>query len=192
MLTSAAEVIIANAIFSRLPSVACDAQYRAARSTGEADRAGRTGYSDCEVRPTCYHYLVKGLQIYEYRRRPLLIMAKSPSQTTTGHRWVKQPGSAQPVAESGSQSDHPIGCLTRRCAIISTGLSPGCQRIDKTMLPKRNWWRLGVSVMAFHFHRATFRRGRLVTGPYPRGWPESARRSSRKIELRTASSLQPG
>lgn len=28
-----------------------------------------------------------------------------------------------------------------------------CQRIDKTMLPKRNWWRLGVSVMAFHFLR---------------------------------------
>ncbi|MCP6542134.1 cardiolipin synthase B, partial [Klebsiella pneumoniae] len=28
-----------------------------------------------------------------------------------------------------------------------------CQRIDKTMLQKRKWWRLGVSVMALQFLR---------------------------------------
>ncbi|VTN48467.1 inner membrane protein YbhQ [Klebsiella pneumoniae] len=59
------------------------------------------------------------------------------------------------------------------------------------MLPKRNWWRLGVSVMAFHFLRH-FPHGSAGYRLIPRGWPESARRSSRKLKLRTASSLQPG
>lgn len=65
-----------------------------------------------------------------------------------------------------------------------------CQRIDKTMLPKRNWWRLGVSVMAFHFLRH-FPAWVGWLPAHTRGWPESARRSSRKLKLRTASSLQP-
>jgi hypothetical protein len=66
-----------------------------------------------------------------------------------------------------------------------------CQRIDKTMLPKRNWWRLGVSVMAFHF----LRHFPAWVGWLPAHTPRlarSARRSSRKLKLRIASSLQPG
>ena len=87
MLTSARrEVIIANAYF--FPGYRLlHAMRNVPRGAGsEADRRGRTGYSDCEVRRhLLYHYLVKGGADPREYRRPLHV-AKSPRGRPLGFR----------------------------------------------------------------------------------------------------------
>lgn len=138
-----------------------------------------------------YHYLVKGgVQIYEYRRRPLhgKVALADDHWATVGSSNL-DPLSLSLNLEANLIIHDRVFNQTLRDNLNGL-IARDCQRIDKTMLPKRNWWRLGVSVMAFHFLRH-FPAWVGWLPAHTRGWPESARRSSRKLKLRTASSLQP-
>ncbi|MFT3645864.1 cardiolipin synthase ClsB [Klebsiella pneumoniae] len=101
-----------------------------------------------------YHYLVKGgVQIYEYRRRPLhgKVALADDHWATVGSSNL-DPLSLSLNLEANLIIHDRVFNQTLRDNLNGL-IARDCQRIDKTMLPKRNWWRLGVSVMAFHFLR---------------------------------------
>lgn len=139
-----------------------------------------------------YHYLVKGgVQIYEYRRRPLhgKVALADDHWATVGSSNL-DPLSLSLNLEANLIIHDRVFNQTLRDNLNGL-IARDCQRIDKTMLPKRNWWRLGVSVMAFHF----LRHFPAWVGWLPAHTPRLARVSppvQPEIELRTASSLQPG
>lgn len=62
-------------------------------------------------------------------------------------------------------------------------IAQDCKRVDESMLPKRTWWNLTKSVLAFHFTPLPGA-GRLATGAYPA--------SGRGRTTRTANSGNPG
>ncbi|TCW16820.1 cardiolipin synthase [Raoultella sp. BIGb0138] len=101
-----------------------------------------------------YHYLVKGgVQIFEYRRRPLhgKVALADDHWATVGSSNL-DPLSLSLNLEANliihdrefnqTLRDNLNGLITR-----------DCKQVDKSMLPKRSWWNLGKSVLAFHFLR---------------------------------------
>ncbi len=71
-------------------------------------------------------------------------MAKSPGGRPLGHRWVEQldPLSLSLNLEANLIIHDRVFNQTLRDNLNGL-IARDCQRIDKAMLPKRNWWRLG-------------------------------------------------
>ncbi|MBF1783643.1 cardiolipin synthase ClsB, partial [Klebsiella pneumoniae] len=157
MLTSARrEVIIANAYF--FPGYRLLHAMRNAARRGVRVKLIVQGEPDIPIvkfgAHLLYHYLVKGgVQIYEYRRRPLhgKVALADDHWATVGSSNL-DPLSLSLNLEANLIIHDRVFNQTLRDNLNGL-IARDCQRIDKTMLPKRNWWRLGVSVMAFHFLR---------------------------------------
>ncbi len=135
-----------------------------------------------------YHYLVKGgVQIYEYRRRPLhgKVALADDHWATVGSSNL-DPLSLSLNLEANLIIHDRVFNQTLRDNLNGL-IARDCQRIDKTMLPKRNWWRLGVSVMAFHFLRHFPAWVGWLPAHTPRLARVSARRCSRRLKPRIVS-----
>ncbi|WP_054179984.1 cardiolipin synthase ClsB [Trabulsiella odontotermitis] len=150
------EVIIANAYF--FPG------YRLLHAMRNAARRGVTvklivqGEPDMPIVKVgarlLYNYLVKsGVQIYEYRRRPLhgKVALMDDHWATVGSSNLDPLSLSLNLEANLIIHDRQFNQTLRDN--LMTILHQDCRRVDETMLPKRTWWNLGKSVVAFHFLR---------------------------------------
>ena len=157
MLTSARrEVIIANAYF--FPGYRLLHAMRNAARRGVRVKLIVQGEPDIPIvkfgAHLLYHYLVKGgVQIYEYRRRPLhgKVALADDHWATVGSSNL-DPLSLSLNLEANLIIHDRVFNQTLRDNLNGI-IAADCQQVDETMLPKRTWWNLTKSVLAFHFLR---------------------------------------
>ncbi|MFW0765320.1 cardiolipin synthase ClsB [Trabulsiella odontotermitis] len=150
------EVIIANAYF--FPGYRLLHAMRNAARRGVSVKLIVQGEPDMPIVKVgarlLYNYLVKGgVQVYEYRRRPLhgKVALMDDHWATVGSSNL-DPLSLSLNLEANLVIHDRQFNQTLRDNLI-TILHQDCRRVDETMLPKRTWWNLGKSVLAFHFLR---------------------------------------
>ena len=157
MLTSARrEVIIANAYF--FPGYRLLHAMRNAARRGVRVKLIVQGEPDIPIvkfgARLLYHYLVKGgVQIFEYRRRPLhgKVALADDHWATVGSSNL-DPLSLSLNLEANLVIHDREFNQTLRDNLNGLILND-CREVDKRILSKRTWWRLGISVLAFHFLR---------------------------------------
>ncbi len=150
------EVIIANAYF--FPG------YRLLHAMRNAARRGVTvklivqGEPDMPIVKVgarlLYNYLVKGgVQVYEYRRRPLhgKVAVMDDHWATVGSSNL-DPLSLSLNLEA-NLIIHDRGFNQTLRDNLNGILQHDCVRVDETMVPRRSWWNLAKSVVVFHFLR---------------------------------------
>ncbi|MGU3522086.1 cardiolipin synthase ClsB [Enterobacteriaceae bacterium C23F] len=101
-----------------------------------------------------YRYLLKGgVQIYEYTRRPLhgKVALMDEHWTTVGSSNL-DPLSLSLNLEANLIIHDRVFNHTLRENLHGI-IAQDCQQVDETMVPKRSWWNLTKSVLAFHFLR---------------------------------------
>ncbi|WHP29999.1 cardiolipin synthase ClsB [Trabulsiella odontotermitis] len=150
------EVIIANAYF--FPGYRLLHAMRNAARRGVSVKLIVQGEPDMPIVKVgarlLYNYLVKGgVQVYEYHRRPLhgKVALMDDHWATVGSSNL-DPLSLSLNLEANLVIHDRQFNQTLRDNLI-TILHQDCRRVDETMLPKRTWWNLGKSVLAFHFLR---------------------------------------
>ena len=101
-----------------------------------------------------YNYLVKGgVHVYEYRRKPLhgKVALMDDHWATVGS------SNLDPLSLSLNLEANLIIHDRTFNQTLRDNLNPiiaqDCKRVDESMLPKRTWWNLTKSVLAFHFLR---------------------------------------
>ena len=157
MLTTARrEVIIANAYF--FPGYRLLHAMRNAARRGVRVKLIVQGEPDIPIvkfgARLLYHYLVKGgVQIFEYRRRPLhgKVALADDHWATVGSSNL-DPLSLSLNLEANLVIHDREFNQTLRDNLNGLILND-CREVDKRILSKRTWWRLGISVLAFHFLR---------------------------------------
>ncbi len=150
------EVIIANAYF--FPG------YRLLHAMRNAARRGVTvklivqGEPDMPIVTVgarlLYNYLVKGgVQIYEYRRRPLhgKVALMDDHWATVGSSNLDPLSLSLNLEANLIIHDRQFNHTLREN--LSAIIDKDCVRVDESMVPKRTWWNLGKSVVVFHFLR---------------------------------------
>ncbi|PAO20227.1 cardiolipin synthase ClsB [Enterobacter roggenkampii] len=101
-----------------------------------------------------YNYLVKGgVQIYEYRRRPLhgKVALLDDHWATVGSSNLDPLSLSLNLEANLIIHDRQFNQTLRdnlQALIVND-----CVRVDESMVPKRTWWNLGISVVVFHFLR---------------------------------------
>ena len=101
-----------------------------------------------------YNYLVKGgVQIYEYRRRPLhgKVALMDDHWATVGSSNLDPLSLSLNLEANLIIHDRQFNQTLRdnlQALIVND-----CVRVDESMVPKRTWWNLGISVVVFHFLR---------------------------------------
>ncbi|KNC95630.1 cardiolipin synthase ClsB [Trabulsiella odontotermitis] len=150
------EVIIANAYF--FPGYRLLHAMRNAARRGVSVKLIVQGEPDMPIVKVgarlLYNYLVKGgVQVYEYRRRPLhgKVALMDDHWATVGSSNL-DPLSLSLNLEA-NLIIHDRQFNQTLCDNLMTILHHDCRRVDETMLPKRTWWNLGKSIVAFHFLR---------------------------------------
>ncbi|MNR97499.1 putative cardiolipin synthase YbhO [compost metagenome] len=101
-----------------------------------------------------YDYLVKGgVQIYEYRRRPLhgKVALMDDHWATVGSSNL-DPLSLSLNLEANLIIHDRTFNQTLRDNLTGI-IASDCVRVDDSMVPKRTWWNLSKSVVVFHFLR---------------------------------------
>ncbi|MEX9252119.1 cardiolipin synthase ClsB [Pseudenterobacter timonensis] len=101
-----------------------------------------------------YDYLVKGgVQIYEYRRRPLhgKVALMDDHWATVGSSNLDPLSLSLNLEANLIIHDRQFNQTLRDN--LTTLLREDCVRVDDTMVPKRTWWNLGKSIVVFHFLR---------------------------------------
>ncbi len=101
-----------------------------------------------------YNYLVKGgVQIYEYRRRPLhgKVALMDDHWATVGSSNLDPLSLSLNLEANLIIHDRQFNQTLRDN--LQGLLDNDCVRVDDSMVPKRTWWNLGKSVLAFHFLR---------------------------------------
>ena len=157
MLTSARrEVIIANAYF--FPGYRLLHAMRNAARRGVRVKLIVQGEPDIPIVKVgarlLYRYLVKGgVQIFEYRRRPL-----HGKVALADDRWATVGSSnLDPLSLSLNLEANLIIYDREFNQTLRDNLdgliARDCKQVDKSMLPTRSWWNLAQSVIAFHFLR---------------------------------------
>ena len=157
MLTQAKrEVIIANAYF--FPGYRLLHALRKAARRGVRVKLIVQGEPDMPIVKVgarlLYNYLVKGgVQVYEYRRRPLhgKVALMDDHWATVGS------SNLDPLSLSLNLEANIIIHDRAFNQVLRDNLHPiiteDCQQVDESMLPRRTWWNLTKSVLAFHFLR---------------------------------------
>ncbi|MGU3413564.1 cardiolipin synthase ClsB [Enterobacteriaceae bacterium C34A] len=101
-----------------------------------------------------YRYLLKGgVQIYEYTRRPLhgKVALMDEHWTTVGSSNLDPLSLSLNLEANLIIHDRAFNHTLREN--LHGILAQDCQQVDETMVPKRSWWNLTKSVLAFHFLR---------------------------------------
>lgn len=150
------EVIIANAYF--FPG------YRLLHAMRNAARRGVTvklivqGEPDMPIVKVgarlLYNYLVKGgVQIYEYRRRPLhgKVALMDDHWATVGSSNLDPLSLSLNLEANLIIHDREFNQTLRDN--LQKIIEQDCKQVDESMAPKRTWWNLGKSVVVFHFLR---------------------------------------
>ncbi|KFC01994.1 cardiolipin synthetase [Trabulsiella guamensis ATCC 49490] len=150
------EVIIANAYF--FPGYRLLHAMRNAARRGVSVKLIVQGEPDMPIVKVgarlLYNYLVKGgVQVYEYRRRPLhgKVALMDDHWATVGSSNLDPLSLSLNLEANLIIHDRQFNQTLRDN--LMTILRQDCRRVDESMLPKRTWWNLGKSVVAFHFLR---------------------------------------
>ena len=101
-----------------------------------------------------YNYLVKGgVHVYEYRRKPLhgKVALMDDHWATVGSSNLDPLSLSLNLEANLIIHDRQFN-QTLRDNLLGL-LDNDCVRVDDSMVPKRTWWNLGKSVLAFHFLR---------------------------------------
>ncbi|MGL4725859.1 MAG: cardiolipin synthase ClsB [Scandinavium sp.] len=150
------EVIIANAYF--FPG------YRLLHAMRNAARRGVTvklvvqGEPDMPIVKVgarlLYNYLVKGgVQIFEYQRRPLhgKVALMDDHWATVGSSNLDPLSLSLNLEANLIVHDRAFNQTLRDN--LNQLIGQDSQQVDASMIPKRTWWNLSKSVLAFHFLR---------------------------------------
>ncbi|WP_290432187.1 cardiolipin synthase ClsB, partial [uncultured Escherichia sp.] len=157
MLTQARrEVIIANAYF--FPGYRFLHALRKAARRGVRIKLIIQGEPDMPIvrvgARLLYNYLVKGgVQVFEYRRRPLhgKVALMDDHWATVGSSNLDPLSLSLNLEANVIIHDRHFNQTLRDN--LNGIIAADCQQVDETMLPKRTWWNLTKSVLAFHFLR---------------------------------------
>lgn len=150
------EVIIANAYF--FPGYRLLHAMRNAARRGVRVKLIVQGEPDMPIvkvgAELLYNYLLKGgVQVYEYRRRPLhgKVALMDDHWATVGSSNLDPLSLSLNLEANLIIHDREFNQTLRENlhAIIAND----CQRVDETMAPKRTWWNLAINVVVFHFLR---------------------------------------
>ncbi|KNC08820.1 cardiolipin synthase 2 [Klebsiella sp. RIT-PI-d] len=101
-----------------------------------------------------YNYLIKGgVSVYEYRRRPLhgKVALMDDRWATVGSSNLDPLSLSLNLEANLIIHDQEFNQTLREN--LNAIISKDCMLVDETMMPKRTWWNLGKSVVAFHFLR---------------------------------------
>ncbi|URO00503.1 cardiolipin synthase ClsB [Leclercia adecarboxylata] len=150
------EVIIANAYF--FPGYRLLHAMRNAARRGVRVRLIVQGEPDMPIVTVgarlLYNYLVKGgVEIYEYRRRPLhgKVALMDDHWVTVGSSNLDPLSLSLNLEANLIIHDREFNQTLRDN--LTTIIAEDCVRVDESMVPKRTWWNLGKSVVVFHFLR---------------------------------------
>lgn len=157
MLTNARrEVIIANAYF--FPGYRLLHAMRNAARRGVRVKLIVQGEPDMPIVTVgarlLYNYLVKGgVEIYEYRRRPLhgKVALMDDHWVTVGSSNLDPLSLSLNLEANLIIHDREFNQTLRDN--LTAIITEDCVRVDESMVPKRTWWNLGKSVVVFHFLR---------------------------------------
>ncbi|EHC67880.1 Cardiolipin synthetase, partial [Salmonella enterica subsp. enterica serovar Johannesburg str. S5-703] len=157
MLTQAKrEVIIANAYF--FPGYRLLHAMRKAARRGVSVKLIVQGEPDMPIVKVgarlLYNYLVKGgVQVYEYRRRPLhgKVALMDDHWATVGSSNLDPLSLSLNLEANLIIHDRTFNQTLRDN--LQGIIVNDCKQVDESMLPKRTWWNLTKSVLAFHFLR---------------------------------------
>ena len=101
-----------------------------------------------------YRYLVKsGVQIYEYRRRPLhgKVAVMDDHWATVGSSNLDPLSLSLNLEANLIIHDRQFNHTLRDN--LQGLINKDCVRVDESMVPKRSWWNVGIGVVVFHFLR---------------------------------------
>ncbi|RPH29144.1 cardiolipin synthase ClsB [Buttiauxella warmboldiae] len=150
------EVIIANAYF--FPGYRLLHAMRNAARRGVSVKLIVQGEPDMPIVKVgarlLYNYLVRsGVKIYEYHRRPLhgKVALMDDHWATVGSSNLDPLSLSLNLEANLIIYDRTFNDTLR--ANLNGLMAKDCYPVDESMLPKRSWWNLGKSVLAFHFLR---------------------------------------
>ena len=157
MLTQARrEVIIANAYF--FPGYRLLHAMRKAARRGVRVKLIVQGEPDMPIVKVgarlLYNYLVKGdVQVYEYRRKPLhgKVALMDDHWATVGSSNLDPLSLSLNLEANLIVHDRQFNQTLRDN--LNAIIAEDCKQVDESMLPRRTWWNLTKSVLAFHFLR---------------------------------------
>ena len=157
MLSSARrEVIIANAYF--FPGYRLLHAMRNAARRGVQVKLIVQGEPDMPIvkvgAELLYNYLLKGgVQVYEYRRRPLhgKVALMDAHWATVGSSNLDPLILSLNLEANLIIHDRAFNQTLREN--LHGIIANDCQRVDEAMAPKRTWWNLAKNVVVFHFLR---------------------------------------
>jgi Phosphatidylserine/phosphatidylglycerophosphate/cardiolipin synthases and related enzymes len=150
------EVIIANAYF--FPGYRLLHAMRKAARRGVRVKLMVQGNPDMAIVKVgamlLYRYLVKsGVHIYEYQRRPLhgKVALMDDHWATVGSSNLDPLSLSLNLEANLMIHDRQFNQTLRDN--LNGLITRDSQRVDESMVPKRSWWNIGVSVVVFHFLR---------------------------------------
>ncbi|MFP2423332.1 cardiolipin synthase ClsB [Pseudescherichia vulneris] len=150
------EVIIANAYF--FPGYRLLHAMRNAARRGVRVKLVVQGEPDMPIVKVgarlLYRYLLKGgVQIFEYKRRPLhgKVALMDDHWATVGSSNLDPLSLSLNLEANLIIHDRTFNQTLRDN--LNALIQQDCLRVDSAMVPKRSWWNLGKSVLAFHFLR---------------------------------------
>ncbi|MDX6021182.1 cardiolipin synthase ClsB [Scandinavium sp. V105_16] len=150
------EVIIANAYF--FPGYRLLHAMRNAARRGVRVKLVVQGEPDMPIVKVgarlLYRYLLKGgVQIFEYKRRPLhgKVALMDDHWATVGSSNLDPLSLSLNLEANLIIHDRAFNQTLRDN--LNALIQQDCLRVDSAMVPNRSWWNLGKSVLAFHFLR---------------------------------------
>lgn len=150
------EVIIANAYF--FPGYRLLHAMRNAARRGVRVKLIVQGEPDMPIvkvgAELLYNYLLKGgVQVYEYRRRPLhgKVALMDDHWATVGSSNLDPLSLSLNLEANLIIHDREFNQTLREN--LNAIIANDCKRVDETMAPKRTWWNLAINVVVFHFLR---------------------------------------
>lgn len=150
------EVIIANAYF--FPGYRLLHAIRKAARRGVKVQLVLQGHPDIPVVKAgarlLYRYLVNsGVEVYEYCRRPLhgKVAVMDDNWATVGSSNLDPLSLSLNLEANVIIWDQAFNQTLKQ--ELRTLIREDSRRVDDTLLPRRNWWNLGRSIVAFHFLR---------------------------------------
>ncbi|TDN64817.1 cardiolipin synthase ClsB [Scandinavium goeteborgense] len=150
------EVIIANAYF--FPGYRLLHAMRNAARRGVQVKLVVQGEPDMPIVKVgarlLYRYLLKGgVQIFEYQRRPLhgKVALMDDHWATVGSSNLDPLSLSLNLEANLIVHDRAFNQTLREN--LSAIIEQDCRQVDSSMVPKRSWWNLSKSVLAFHFLR---------------------------------------
>jgi cardiolipin synthase len=136
-----------------------------------------------------YRYLLKGgVHIFEYKRRPLhgKVALMDDHWATVGSSNLDPLSLSLNLEANLIIHDREFNQTLRDN--LDAIIAQDCQQVDRTMVPKRSWWNLGKSVVAFHF----LRHFPAMVGWLPAHTPEIAQvRPPVQTTLETQDRIEP-